>query len=59
MAVQESPSARRAWIEILTGVQETAPEVAVALRTEGVDRNDIMLSLIDGLIGRPPHGGRG
>ena len=55
----ESPSARRAWIEILH-LPRKAHRSHVALRTEGVDRNlffDLAQLICE--LGRPPHGGRG
>ena len=56
--VAESPSSRRAWIEMSL----TAPKLhisLVALLAEGVDRNDfgfIQMALDEC---RPPRGGRG
>ena len=38
MSAYESPSARRAWIEILR-MRQSVRSFPVALRTEGVDRN--------------------
>ena len=54
----ESPSSRRAWIEILNHL--ASDEVAaVALLAEGVDRNfsDTCRMVMDEC--RPPRGGRG
>ena len=53
-----SLSARRAWIEISACVVG-APEGAVALRKESVDRNTLLLALISPKIGRSPQGERG
>ena len=39
--VKESPSSRRAWIEIPT-LYSCLPPLSVALLAEGVDRNDIL-----------------
>ncbi len=50
-AIGSSPSARRAWIEIMLKRRRELEE-QVALRTEGVDRNRVGWC-------RPPHGGRG
>ena len=44
-----SLSARRAWIEITSEVSDRVP-LAVALRKESVDRNDIRIAPIDGII---------
>ena len=54
----ESPSSRRAWIEILVA-REVKRAALVALLAEGVDRNheDNMLFVVD--EGRPPRGGCG
>ena len=54
----ESPSSRRAWIEILPD-QGDRPQFPVALLAEGVDRNInfSFLCMVD--IRRPPRGGRG
>ena len=54
----ESPSSRRAWIEILQ--QGCCPdEVRVALLAEGVDRNTSALPSPQKAGSRPPRGGRG
>ena len=37
---KQSPSSRRAWIEIVNGLGGLNPVGTVALLTEGVDRND-------------------
>ena len=54
----ESPSSRRAWIEILFDQLDRAG-VPVALLTEGVDRNTLSAASAPHTSGRPPHGGRG
>ena len=54
----ESPSSRRAWIEILRGVR-IVPSGEVALLAEGVDRNLIRIYLELRTCSRPPRGGRG
>ena len=54
----ESPSSRRAWIEILCLLTLTE-EVFVALLAEGVDRNQKPLDKIEKVWCRPPRGGRG
>ena len=38
----ESPSSRRAWIEILKGEVQVAKMLDVALLAEGVDRNSFL-----------------
>ena len=54
----ESPSSRRAWIEI--GDATTSPSAGgVALLAEGVDRNVPVPFLGLTGSGRPPRGGRG
>ena len=56
--LDESPSSRRAWIEIkIAGV--LSPAVSVALLAEGVDRNFCMSLERWWRWGRPPRGGRG
>ena len=54
-----SPSARRAWIEMLVITNYHTYASAVALRTEGVDRNKKSPGVHQKRAGRPPHGGRG
>ena len=54
----ESPSSRRAWIEITTSSTVTSGQL-VALLAEGVDRN-MLDTLHDSCYdSRPPRGGRG
>ena len=53
-----SPSSRRAWIEIVN-VPVSSSNAAVALLTEGVDRNQSLLVAVIVSYSRPPHGGRG
>ena len=53
-----SLSARRAWIEI--AVDSASGTLSdVALRKESVDRNEIRITTINGIIGRSPQGERG
>ena len=54
----ESPSSRRAWIEIFVGIVQQAAK-GVALLAEGVDRNVRAMVAESGLFSRPPRGGRG
>mgnify|MGYP001363591648 CR=1 FL=1 len=54
----ESPSSRRAWIEI-TMLSSGAAGRRVALLAEGVDRNDLRRVFVRVAPGRPPRGGRG
>ena len=54
----ESPSSRRAWIEIWPGLGFSVL-ASVALLAEGVDRNKQLDSVDQGKISRPPRGGRG
>ena len=54
----ESPSSRRAWIEMLGTVMDDGA-VGVALLAEGVDRNLCRQITASGAGGRPPRGGRG
>ena len=54
----ESPSSRRAWIEILIRLCSTLT-VMVALLAEGVDRNQQAQNRNPDLWRRPPRGGRG
>ena len=54
----ESPSTRRAWIEIVRG-RFGSQYASVALHTEGVDRNSKDVTDFVTSISRPPHGGRG
>ena len=44
---EQSLSARRAWIEILTDDVSTGGKIKVALRKESVDRNKIRITPID------------
>ena len=54
----QSPSSRRAWIEICRRC--TKPLLSpVALLAEGVDRNHEITCAEWAAIGRPPRGGRG
>ena len=54
----ESPSSRRAWIEIFYCV--LLPQLRqVALLAEGVDRNLLLRFTAAAQAGRPPRGGRG
>ena len=54
----ESPSSRRAWIEIFYCV--LLPQLRqVALLAEGVDRNNLVLQRFFTALCRPPRGGRG
>ena len=57
-SIEESLSARRAWIEIAV-MRQNPGKHYVALRKESVDRNDISLTLIIGFLGRSPQGERG
>ena len=54
----ESPSSRRAWIEIYHCCSEMIG-IFVALLAEGVDRNCYNLVNLPTVICRPPRGGRG
>ena len=54
----ESPSSRRAWIEILKS-SSTYRLQLVALLAEGVDRNRSVSNFRETATGRPPRGGRG
>ena len=54
----ESPSSRRAWIEIMS-MRPITSTAAVALLAEGVDRNGEVFLCRSPLDGRPPRGGRG
>ena len=54
----QSPSSRRAWIEIPPGCCCKA-EGGVALLAEGVDRNAIGTATYGKVRCRPPRGGRG
>ena len=54
----ESPSSRRAWIEILARMSARCGNM-VALLAEGVDRNSLYAGKLLFFIGRPPRGGRG
>ena len=56
-AAPESPSSRRAWIEIRLANRLTL-YLTVALLAEGVDRNDTVLWIGRFYEGRPPRGGR-
>ena len=53
-----SPSSRRAWIEMVYRYSVLG-FLAVALLTEGVDRNSLVALRIWSARSRPPHGGRG
>ena len=55
---RESPSSRRAWIEISPASQEMT-RASVALLAEGVDRNFLKTDTCAAFLGRPPRGGRG
>ena len=55
---RESPSSRRAWIEILT-VRASSAVGFVALLAEGVDRNFSCRGITCLQMRRPPRGGRG
>ena len=57
-SVYQSPSSRRAWIEIsfCLLIVESVP---VALLAEGVDRNEALAAEGGGGPCRPPRGGRG
>ena len=55
---KESPSSRRAWIEIMQVVVERY-NAAVALLAEGVDRNQTVCRARCFRGCRPPRGGRG
>ena len=57
-ALYQSPSSRRAWIEILYGRQLLRRDL-VALLAEGVDRNMFRASSAGVAVRRPPRGGRG
>ena len=57
-AVQESLSARRAWIEILIWLAKFVC-FAVALRKESVDRNLNSIKRFAMSVGRSPQGERG
>ena len=55
----ESPSSRRAWIEMMQFSFLFLVESLVALLAEGVDRNMIRRFGIQDRLRRPPRGGRG
>ena len=55
---RQSPSSRRAWIEI-GGSWSSTYWPSVALLAEGVDRNHLCHRAAVGRLGRPPRGGRG
>ena len=55
---EESPSSRRAWIEIALSVSDDDLD-RVALLAEGVDRNLEKAPQVVPMSGRPPRGGRG
>ena len=55
---RESPSSRRAWIEI-TNCSFASSKLSVALLAEGVDRNGIGAHDVKAFLRRPPRGGRG
>ena len=55
----QSPSSRRAWIEINRKRAVLDAEAQVALLAEGVDRNDAVCRHALAECGRPPRGGRG
>ena len=57
-AIQESPSSRRAWIEISMDTFHRSSR-SVALLAEGVDRNHDALTNGYSQPCRPPRGGRG
>ena len=54
----QSPSSRRAWIEI-QAIPSRSPPIKVALLAEGVDRNCMELDEKNCDVSRPPRGGRG
>ena len=54
----QSPSSRRAWIEITLEASYLIIE-RVALLAEGVDRNLSELQRIPHIVSRPPRGGCG
>ena len=54
----ESPSSRRAWIEICECFEDEVDEL-VALLAEGVDRNTSLICWRAAAPCRPPRGGRG
>ena len=56
--IRQSPSTRRAWIEIVVPHQRAAAP-GVALHPEGVDRNSYTLAPTGTSASRPPPGGRG
>ena len=53
-----SLSARRAWIEIRHGTLNVR-DLDVALRKESVDRNSVLLAMLNAIKGRSPQGERG
>ena len=55
----ESPSSRRAWIEIMSLYRKPYGDFEVALLAEGVDRNEIVPEAAMSNLRRPPRGGRG
>ena len=55
----KSLSARRAWIEMISGLQPLIASVTVALRKESVDRNHAMQIVVVIVYGRSPQGERG
>ena len=56
--LSESPSSRRAWIEIILAAAFSNLE-HVALLAEGVDRNREDYGISANAPSRPPRGGRG
>ena len=56
--LEQSPSSRRAWIEIALCLADVRLK-CVALLAEGVDRNGVVYSTVSAQKGRPPRGGRG
>ena len=54
----ESPSSRRAWIE-MQNLGYAGQDLSVALLAEGVDRNNQVPRLNITRSRRPPRGGRG
>ena len=58
LSKKESPSSRRAWIEMIVGKLATI-DLIVALLAEGVDRNLPNSARMQKAFCRPPRGGRG
>ena len=56
--IEQSLSARRAWIEILMSINRTG-SLGVALRKESVDRNKKLAGKASALLSRSPQGERG